>query len=163
MNHARLGWVLGAASSVGAVFLLLAGSDLPPPLAFLWVVVAAVPIMALVRALVPPLLRLRDRSTRGRAVLVAIGVGSGVGVALAAILVLLGSGEPTAPTATALEVAIFIAVAGAAGTGAATVIAVTAIVSASRARPTVAFLVAVAPGAFVSVAAVGVIAARLSD
>lgn len=163
MNHARLGWVLGVASSVGAVFFLLAGSDLPPPVAFIWVFVAAVPIVALVRVLVPPLLRLRDQSTRGRAVLVAIGVGSGVGVALAVVLVLLGSGEPTAPTTTALDVAIFVAVAGAMGTGAATVIAVAAMVGASRARPSGAFLVAIAPGAFVSVAALVVISARLSE
>jgi hypothetical protein len=146
---------------LAAVLVLLAGSDLPPPVGFIWVVAGAVAVGALVRALVPPVLGLRHTRGMLRTLLAAGGIGAGVGVGCAALLVFLGSGEPTVDSPSAGQAATFVVVVAVVGAVSAAAISATAIFSAAMSRRQLAVLVAAAPGAAVSLLALSVIGTRL--
>ena len=76
---------------------MLAGSDIPPPRGFVWVVAGLVVICIGMALAIPWLWQVRQ-SKGLRAVLVRTGgIGLGVGLLLAAAFALLGSGEPSAP------------------------------------------------------------------
>ena len=109
------------------MLVLLAGSDLPPPVGFIWVAAGAVAAGALVRALVPPVLGLRHTIGVLRTLLAASGIGAGVGVACATLLVLLGSGEPTVDSPSAGQAATFVVVVAAAPGAAVSLLALTAV------------------------------------
>lgn len=162
-NQLAASWALAASTSLGAVLLLLAGSDLPPPTGFIWVAAGAVVVGVLVRAFVPPLLRLRYSTGVLRSLLVSIAIGAVVGVACAALLVLRGSGEPTVDSAATGTATVFITVTAVVGACAAAGVAATAMVSASMPRPQLAVLVAAAPGTVVALLALAVVGARLAS
>ncbi len=85
-NLSAASWTLAASTSLAAVLVLLAGSDLPPPVGFIWVATGAVAAGALVRALVPPVLGLRHTIGMLRTFVVVAVVGAVVSaVALAAV------------------------------------------------------------------------------
>ena len=161
-NQLAASWALAASTSLGAVLLLLAGSDLPPPTGFIWVAAGAVVVGVLVRAFVPPLLRLRYSTGVLRSLLVSIAIGAAVGMACAALLVLRGSGEPTVDSAATGTATVFIAVTAVVGACAAAGVAATAMISAAMPRPPLAVLVAAAPGTVVSLIAIGVVGTRLA-
>ena len=75
---------------------MLAGSDIPPPRGFVWVIAGLALICLGVALAIPWLWEVRRRHGL-RAVLVrSSGIGLGVGLVLAAAFVLFSSGEPSA-------------------------------------------------------------------
>ena len=76
---------------------MLAGSDIPPPRGFVWVIAGLVVICLGVALAIPWLWGIRRRQGL-RAVLVrTASIGLGVGLVLAAAFALFTSGEPSAP------------------------------------------------------------------
>ena len=76
---------------------MLAGSDIPPPRGFVWVIAGLVVICIALALAIPWLWQVRRRQGL-RAVLVRTrGIGFGVGLVLAAAFALFSSGEPSAP------------------------------------------------------------------
>ena len=160
-NLSAASWTLAASTALAAVLVLLAGSDLPPPVGFIWVVTGAVAAGALVRALVQRVLGLRHTIGMLRTLLAASGIGASVGVACATLLVLLGSGEPTVDSPSAGQAATFVVVVAVVGAVSAAAISATAIFSAAMSRPQLAVLVAAAPGAAASLLALTAVGTRL--
>ena len=77
---------------------MLAGSDIPPPRGFLWVIAGLVVICIAMALAIPWLWEVRQRQGL-RAVLVrTTGIGLVIGLVLAAAFALFSSGEPSIPT-----------------------------------------------------------------
>ena len=93
---ARAWWIAGG-FFVLWLALIPAGSDIPPPRGFVWVVAGLVVICVGMALFIPWLWEVRRRQGL-RAVLVRTGgIGFGVGLVLAAAFALFSSGEPSAP------------------------------------------------------------------
>ena len=152
---------LGALVTVTGVLLMLAGSDLPPPVGFLWVVIAGLGLGVLVRVLVPRLLKLRDRAGAVRAVVAAMAVGAAVGAGVAILLVTWSPGEPSAPRPGPVEVSIFLLVVAVVGACAAVALALLAILADRADSRTGALLVVGVPGLLTVLLIVAVIVQRL--
>ena len=76
---------------------MLAGSDIPPPRGFLWVIAGLVVICIALTLAIPWLWQVRRRQGL-RAVLVrTVSIGLVIGLVLAAAFALFSSGEPSAP------------------------------------------------------------------
>jgi len=89
---------------------MLAGSDIPPPRGFMWVVAGLVVICVGMALAMPWLWEVRRRHTL-RAVLVRTGgIGLIVGLLLAAAFALFSSGEPSAPPMSATAYLIWFSV-----------------------------------------------------
>ena len=160
-NLSAASWTLAASTSLATVLVLLAGSDLPPPVGFIWVTTGAVAVGALVLACVPPVLGLRHSIGAVRTLLTASGIGAGVGAACAVLLILVGPGEPTINSPGAGQAATFVVVVAVVGAVSAAAISTTAMFSAAMPRPQLAILVAAAPGAAVSLLALTAVGTRL--
>ncbi|MEC9180173.1 MAG: hypothetical protein VX682_04185 [Actinomycetota bacterium] len=93
---ARAWWIAGG-FFVLWLAIMLAGSDIPPPRGFLWVIAGLVVICIALALAIPWLWQVRRRHGL-RAVLVrTTGIGLVVGLVLAAAFALFSSGEPSAP------------------------------------------------------------------
>ena len=89
---------------------MLAGSDIPPPRGFVWVVAGLVVICCGMALVIPWLWEVRRRQGL-RAVLVrTAGIGLVVGLVLAAAFALFSSGEPSIPPPGVAEYAIWFSV-----------------------------------------------------
>ena len=84
-NLSAASWTLAASTSLAAALVLLAGSDLPPPVGFIWVATGAVAAGALVRALVPPVLGLRHTIGMLRTFVAVVGAVSAAAISATAI------------------------------------------------------------------------------
>ena len=76
---------------------MLAGSDIPPPRGFVWVVAGLVVICIGMALAIPWLWEVRQRQGLVAVLVRTGGIGLGVGLVLAAAFALLSSGEPSAP------------------------------------------------------------------
>ena len=152
---------LAASTSLASVLVLLAGSDLPPPVVFILVTTGAVAVGALVLVFVPSVTGLRHSIGAVRMLLTASGIGAGVGAACAVLLVLVGPGEPTINSPNAGQAATFVVVVAVVGAVSAAAISTTAIFSAAMPRPHLAILVDAATGAAVSLLALTAVGTRL--
>ena len=108
----RATWI---ASGFFVVWLLmtLAGSDIPPPVGFVWVVVGLVVICTAMALAIPWLWRVRGvHGARGllAVLLRTTTIGALTGLALAALFAARGSGEPSIPPLDAADYAIWFTV-----------------------------------------------------
>ena len=95
---------------------MLAGSDIPPPRGFMWVIAGLVVICIALALAIPWLWQVRRRHGL-RAVLVrTASIGLGVGLMLAAAFALFSSGEPSAPPMNAAAYLIWFSVVMVVGT-----------------------------------------------
>ena len=76
---------------------MLAGSDIPPPRGFLWVVAGLIVICIGMALTTPWLWEVRQRQGLWAVLVRTGGIGLGVGLVLAAAFALFSSGEPSAP------------------------------------------------------------------
>lgn len=105
----RAWWIAGG-FFVLWLAIMLAGSDIPPPRGFLWVIAGLV-VVCVGMALAIPRLREVGRRHWLRAVLVRTGgIGLVVGLVLAAAFALFSSGEPSAPPTNAAVYLIWFSV-----------------------------------------------------
>lgn len=163
MTRDVLARILGGLTFGTGVLLMLAGSDLPPPSGFIWVVLIAAVVGLAVSVLIPVALRFRDREGSRRTALTAAAAGFAFGVGVALLLLLGGSGEPSVPEPGPFEAVAFLAVVGLVGAIAATVIVGWAIVAdRAKSKPS-ALIVSVVPGAVVLLGITAVIAGRLAS
>ena len=93
---ARAWWIAGG-FFVLWLTIMLAGSDIPPPRGFMWVIAGLVVICIALALAIPWLWQVRRRQGL-RAVLVrTASIGLVIGLVLAAAFALFSSGEPSAP------------------------------------------------------------------
>ena len=76
---------------------MLAGSDIPPPRGFVWVVSGLIVICIGMAIAIPWLWEVRQRQGLVAVLVRTGGIGLGVGLVLAAAFALFSSGEPSAP------------------------------------------------------------------
>jgi hypothetical protein len=89
---------------------MLAGSDIPPPPGFAFVILGIALLVLLIGFALPWLWRVQDERGPGRVLGISIGLGAGIGLLLAAIFGLRGSGEPSIPPITLGAYAIWFTV-----------------------------------------------------
>ena len=162
MTRLALATTLGALVTVTGVLLMLAGSDLPPPVGFLWVVIAGLGLGVLVRVLAcrgcSSCVIARGRSAPWLPPRLS-GRQSGPGVAIP--LVTWSPGEPSAPRPGPVEVSIFLLVVAVVGACAAVALAPLAILADRADSRTGALLVVGVPGLLTVLLIVAVIVQRL--
>jgi len=109
MEGLRRWWIAGAFFIVW-LLVMLAGSDKPPPLGFLWIVVGLVVICVAVGLALPGLWRVRELPGVWSVLWRTTTLGALVGFVLAALFGLGGSGQPSAPPMDGLDYAIWFTV-----------------------------------------------------
>jgi hypothetical protein len=90
-------WII--AGSFGVVWLLfmLAGSDIPPPPGFAFIILGIALLVLLIGFATPWLWRMQESKGPGRVLGISLAMGAGIGILLAAIFAIKGSGEPSLP------------------------------------------------------------------
>lgn len=89
------------------LLFMLAGSDIPPPPGFAFVIVGIALLVVLIGFAIPWLWRVQDERGPGRVLGICLGLGAGIGLLLAGIFALRGSGEPSTPPITVGAYAIW--------------------------------------------------------
>ena len=89
---------------------MLAGSDIPPPRGFVWVVVGLVVICCGIALAIPWLWEVGQRSGLWAVLVRTAGIGLVVGLVLAATFALFSSGEPSIPPLGVAEYVIWFSV-----------------------------------------------------
>ena len=111
---ARAWWIAGG-FFISWLAIMLAGSNIPPPRGFLWVV-AGLALICLGMALaIPWLWEVGQRNGRWAVLVRTCGIGLDVGLVLAAAFALFSSGEPSAPPMNAAAYLIWFSVLTAVG------------------------------------------------
>ena len=103
-------WLIASGFFVVWLLVMLAGSDKPPPLGFLWIVAGLVVICVAIGFALPWLWRVRKQSGVWSVLWRTTTLGALVGFVLAALFGLGGSGEPSAPPMDWLDYAIWFTV-----------------------------------------------------
>ena len=103
-------WLIASGFFVVWLLVMLAGSDKPPPLGFLWIVAGLVVICVAIGLALPWLWRVRERSGVWSVLWRTTTLGALVGFVLAALFGLGGSGEPSAPPMDGMDYAIWFTV-----------------------------------------------------
>jgi hypothetical protein len=116
---------------------MLAGSDKPPPLGFLWIVAGLVVICVAIGLALPWLWRVREQSGVWSVLWRTTTLGALVGFVLAALFGLGGSGEPSAPPMDGIDYAIWFTVLTIVGAVNGLIVGLVAIIARPRGLPTV--------------------------
>ena len=103
-------WLIASGFFIVWLLVMLAGSDKPPPLGFLWIVAGLVVICVAIGLALPWLWRVRERSGVWSVLWRTTTLGALVGFVLAGLFGLGGSGEPSAPAMGAVDYAIWFTV-----------------------------------------------------
>ena len=103
-------WLIAGGFFLVWLLVMLAGSDKPPPLGFLWIVAGLVVICVAIGLALPYLWRVRERSGVWSVVWRTTTLGALVGFVLAALFGIGGSGEPSAPPMDGIDYAIWFTV-----------------------------------------------------
>ena len=103
-------WLIASGFFVVWLLVMLAGSDKPPPLGFLWIVAGLVVICVSIGLALPRLWRVREQSGVWSVLRRTTTLGALVGFVLAALFALGGSGEPSAPPMDGIDYAIWFTV-----------------------------------------------------
>jgi len=103
-------WWIASAFFLIWLLVMLAGSDKPPPLGFLWIVAGLVVISVAIGLALPWLWRVREQSGVWSVLWRTTTLGALVGLVLAALFGLGGSGEPSAPPMDGMDYAIWFTV-----------------------------------------------------
>ena len=89
---------------------MLAGSDIPPPRGFLWVIAGLVVICIALALAIPWLWQIRRRHGLWAVLVRTVSIGLVIGLVLAAAFALFSSGEPSAPPMNAAAYLIWFSV-----------------------------------------------------
>jgi len=119
------------------LLVMLAGSDKPPPLGFLWIVAGLVVICVAIGLALPYLWRVRERSGVWSVVWRTTTLGALVGFVLAALFGIGGSGEPSAPPMDGIDYAIWFTVVTIVGAVNGAIVAFVSVLLRPRGLPTV--------------------------
>jgi hypothetical protein len=119
------------------LLVLLAGSDKPPPLGFLWIVAGLIVICVAIGFALPWLWRVREESGVWSVAWRTTTLGALVGFVLAALFGLGGSGEPSAPPMDGIDYAIWFTVLTIVGAVNGLIVGLVAIIARPRGLPTV--------------------------
>ena len=106
---ARAWWIAGG-FFVLWLAIMLAGSDIPPPRGFVWVIAGLAVICVAIGLAVPWLWRVCEQSGVWSVLWRTTTLGALVGFVLAALFGLGGSGEPSAPQMNGIDYAIWFTV-----------------------------------------------------
>ena len=115
---------------------MLAGSDIPAPRGFVWVVAGLVAICLGMALAIPWLWRVRERSGVWSVVWRTTTLGALVGFVLAALFGLGGSGEPSTPPMGGIDYAIWFTVVTIVGLVNGVIVGLAAIIAQPRWEPT---------------------------
>ena len=103
-------WLIASGFFIVWLLVMLAGSDRPPPLGFLWIVAGLVVICVAIGFALPWLWRVREQAGVWSVLWRTTTLGALVGFVLAALFGLGGSGEPSAPPMGGIDYAIWFTV-----------------------------------------------------
>ena len=131
----RRWWIAGALFTVW-LLVMLAGSDKPPPLGFLWIVAGLVVICVAIGLALPWLWRVREQSGVWSVLWRTTTLGALIGFVLAALFGLGGSGEPSAPPMDGIDYAIWFTVLTIVGAVNGLIVGLVAIIARPRGLPT---------------------------
>jgi hypothetical protein len=130
-------WLIASVLFVVWLLVLLAGSDRPPPLGFLWIVAGLVVICVAIGLALPWLWRVLEQSGVWSVLWRTTTLGALVGFVLAALFGLGGSGEPSAPPMGAVDYAIWFTVLTIVGALNGVIVGLVSIIVRPRELPTV--------------------------
>jgi hypothetical protein len=130
-------WLIASVLFVVWLLVLLAGSDKPPPLGFLWIVAGLIVICVAIGFALPWLWRVREESGVWSVAWRTTTLGALVGFVLAALFGLGGSGEPSAPPMDGIDYAIWFTVLTIVGAVNGLIVGLVAIIARPRGLPTV--------------------------
>ena len=130
-------WLIASVLFVVWLLVMLAGSDRPPPIGFLWIVAGLVVICVAIGLALPWLWRVREQSGVWSVLWRTTTLGALVGFVLAALFGLGGSGEPSAPQMDGIDYAIWLTVVTIVGAVNGLIVGLVAIIARPRGLPTV--------------------------
>jgi len=130
-------WLIASVLFVVWLLVMLAGSDRPPPIGFLWIVAGLVVICVAIGLALPWLWRVREQSGVWSVLWRTTTLGALVGFVLAALFGLGGSGEPSAPPMDGIDYVIWFTVLTIVGAFNGVIVGLVGIIVRPRELPTV--------------------------